>query len=89
MNVEERFVEWAEVALAHSSNAACAEPPPLFPPVGQIDNKVYMGANEEITFPNGKDEIGPVMKKLRETPRASKMAPWKDKHGWVCKIDVD
>ena len=88
MNVEERFVEWAEVASGALVECGLCGTAAVISPVGQIDNKVY-GANEEVTFPNGKDEIGPVMKKLRETLTGIQDGALEDKHGWVCKIDVD
>ncbi|PWM50248.1 MAG: branched chain amino acid aminotransferase, partial [Coriobacteriia bacterium] len=88
MNVEERFVEWAEVASGAFVECGLCGTAAVISPVGQIDNKVY-GANEEVTFPNGKDEIGPVMKKLRETLTGIQDGALEDKHGWVCKIDVD
>ena len=88
MNVEERVVEWAEVASGAFVECGLCGTAAVISPVGQIDNKVY-GANEEITFPNGKDEIGPVMKKLRETLTGIQDGALEDKHGWVCKIDVD
>lgn len=57
-------------------------------PVGQIDNKVN-GADQEVVFPAGCTEIGPVMKQLRETLTGIQDGNLEDKHGWVCKIDVD
>ena len=56
--------------------------------VGQIDNKVN-GADQEVVFPAGCTEIGPVMKQLRETLTGIQDGNLEDKHGWVCKIDVD
>ena len=88
MNVEERFVEWTEVASGAFVECGLCGTAAVISPVGQIDNKVY-SANEEVTFPNGKDEIGPVMKKLRETLTGIQDGALEDKHGWVFKIDVD
>ena len=50
-------------------------------PVGEIDNKVY-GADETVTFPAGCTEIGPVMKKLRETLTGIQSGAVEDKHNW-------
>ena len=54
-------------------------------PVGEIDNKVY-GADETVIFPAGQIEIGPVMKKLRETLTGIQSGAVEDKHNWVFKI---
>ena len=62
--VEERPVELAEIGeFAECGLCGTAA---VISPVGEIDNKVY-GADETVTFPAGYTEIGPVMKKLRET----------------------
>ena len=54
-------------------------------PVGEIDNKVY-GADETVTFPAGYTEIGPVMKKLRETLTGIQSGAVEDKHNWVYTV---
>lgn len=54
-------------------------------PVGEIDNKVY-GADETVTFPAGCTEIGPVMKKLRETLTGIQSGAVEDKHNWVYTV---
>ena len=54
-------------------------------PVGEIDNKVS-GAAETVTFPAGYTEIGPVMKKLRETLTGIQSGAVEDKHNWVYTV---
>ena len=54
-------------------------------PVGEIDNKVY-GADETVTFPAGYTEIGPVMKRLRETLTGIQSGAVEDKHNWVYTV---
>ncbi len=53
--------------------------------MGEIDNKVY-GADETVTFPAGYAEIGPVMKKLRETLTGIQSGAVEDKHNWVYTV---
>ena len=85
MTVDERYVTWEEVASGEFVECGLCGTAAVISPVGQIDNKVY-GADQEITFPAGCTEIGPVMKKLRETLTGIQDGALEDKHGWVCKI---
>ena len=66
MTVDQRPVEWAEVKAGTFVECGLCGTAAVISPVGEIDNKVY-GADETVTFPAGYTEIGPVMKKLRET----------------------
>ena len=88
MTVDERYVTWEEVASGEFVECGLCGTAAVISPVGQIDNKVY-GADQEVTFPAGCTEIGPVMKKLRETLTGIQDGDLEDKHNWVCKIDVD
>ena len=88
MTVDERYVTWEEVASGEFVECGLCGTAAVISPVGQIDNKVY-GADQEVTFPAGCTEIGPVMKKLRETLTDIQDGDLEDKHNWVCKIDVD
>lgn len=83
--VDERPVTWEEVKAGTFVECGLCGTAAVISPVGEIDNKVY-GADETIVFPGGKDEIGPVMKKLRETLTGIQSGAVEDKHGWVVKI---
>mgnify|MGYP002544321169 CR=1 FL=1 len=52
---------------------------------GNLMIKVY-GADETVTFPAGYTEIGPVMKKLRETLTGIQSGAVEDKHNWVYTV---
>ena len=88
MTVDERYVTWEEVAGGEFVECGLCGTAAVISPVGQIDNKVN-GADQEVVFPAGCTEIGPVMKQLRETLTGIQDGNLEDKHGWVCKIDVD
>ena len=85
MTVDERPVEWAEVASGKFSECGMCGTAAVISPVGEIDNKVY-GADETVVFPAGHTECGPVMKKLRETLTGIQDGAVEDKHNWVFKI---
>ena len=85
MTVDERPVEWAEVASGKFSECGMCGTAAVISPVGEIDNKVY-GADETIVFPGGHTECGPVMKKLRETLTGIQDGAVEDKHNWVYKV---
>ena len=85
MTVDERYVTWEEVAGGEFVECGLCGTAAVISPVGQIDNKVN-GADQEVVFPAGCTEIGPVMKKLRETLTGIQDGALEDKHGWVCKI---
>ena len=85
MTVEQRPVTWEEVRSGEFGECGLCGTAAVISPVGQIDNKVF-GADEEITFPAGCTEIGPVMKKLRETLTGIQDGALEDKHNWVFKI---
>ena len=85
MTVDERYVTWEEVAGGEFVECGLCGTAAVISPVGRIDNKVN-GADQEVVFPAGCTEIGPVMKKLRETLTGIQDGALEDKHGWVCKI---
>ena len=85
MTVDQRPVEWAEVKSGKFSECGMCGTAAVISPVGEIDNKVY-GADETVTFPAGYTEIGPVMKKLRETLTGIQSGAVEDKHGWVYTV---
>ncbi|MEI3352099.1 MAG: branched-chain amino acid aminotransferase [Collinsella sp.] len=82
MTVDQRPVEWAEVKAGTFVECGLCGTAAVISPVGEIDNKVY-GADETVTFPAGYTEIGPVMKKLRETLTGIQSGAVEDKHNWV------
>ena len=85
MTVDQRPVEWAEVKAGTFVECGLCGTAAVISPVGEIDNKVY-GADETVTFPAGCTEIGPVMKKLRETLTGIQSGAVEDKHNWVYTV---
>lgn len=85
MTVGQRPVEWAEVKAGTFVECGLCGTAAVISPVGEIDNKVY-GADETVTFPAGYTEIGPVMKKLRETLTGIQSGAVEDKHNWVYTV---
>lgn len=85
ITVDERPVTWEEVAAGTFVECGLCGTAAVISPVGQIDNKAY-GADETVVFPAGQTEIGPVMKKLRETLTGIQGGTVEDKHGWVVKV---
>ena len=85
MTVDQRPVEWAEVKSGTFVECGLCGTAAVISPVGEIDNKVY-GADETVTFPAGYTEIGPVMKKLRETLTGIQSGAVEDKHDWVYTV---
>ena len=85
ITVDERPVTWAEVTSGAFVECGLCGTAAVISPVGEIDNKVY-GADETVTFPAGYTEIGPVMKKLRETLTGIQSGAVEDKHNWVYTV---
>ena len=85
MTVDQRPVEWAEVKAGTFVECGLCGTAAVISPVGEIDNKVY-GADETVTFPAGYTEIGPVMKRLRETLTGIQSGAVEDKHNWVYTV---
>ena len=85
MTVDQRPVEWAEVKAGAFVECGLCGTAAVISPVGEIDNKVY-GADETVSFPAGYTEIGPVMKKLRETLTGIQSGAVEDKHDWVYTV---
>ena len=85
MTVDQRPVEWAEVKAGTFVECGLCGTAAVISPVGEIDNKVY-GADETVAFPAGYTEIGPVMKKLRETLTGIQSGAVEDKHNWVYTV---
>lgn len=81
IKVDQRPVTWAEVVAGEFVECGLCGTAAVISPVGQIDDNEL-----SVTFPDGFDECGPVMKKLRETLVGIQSAALEDKHNWVCKV---
>lgn len=81
MNVIERPVKFSEVQNGDFVECGLCGTAAVISPVGEIHN-----GDEVITFPEGHDEMGPVMTKLRETLTGIQDGEVEDKHGWVFKV---
>jgi len=81
IKVDQRPVTWAEVAEGEFVECGLCGTAAVISPVGEIHNNELV-----ITFPDGHEECGPVMKRLRETLVGIQSAALEDKHGWVFKV---
>ncbi|WP_154052925.1 branched-chain amino acid aminotransferase [Olsenella uli] len=81
MKVDQRPVTWAEVAEGEFVECGLCGTAAVISPVGEIHNNELV-----VTFPDGHEECGPVMKRLRETLVGIQSAALEDKHGWVFKV---
>lgn len=82
LTIEQRPVEWAEVKSGAFVECGLCGTAAVVSPVGTI----VEDENTKVEFPAGLTEIGPVMKKLRETLTGIQDGALEDKHGWVFKI---
>lgn len=81
MTVDQRPVTWAEVAEGEFVECGLCGTAAVISPVGEIHNNELV-----VTFPDGHEECGPVMKRLRETLVGIQSAALEDKHNWVFKV---
>ena len=81
MNVIERPVEFAEVLAGDFVECGLCGTAAVISPVGKIEAE-----GVDVTFPDGVETSGPVMKKLRETLTGIQTCEMEDPFGWVCKI---
>ncbi len=81
IKVDQRPVTWAEVAEGEFVDCGLCGTAAVISPVGEIHNNELV-----VTFPDGHEECGPVMKRLRETLVGIQSAALEDKHGWVFKV---
>ncbi len=79
MTVEERPVNKNE--LSDFVECGLCGTAAVISPIGQIDDH-----GKSVMLPSGMDEIGPVMKKLRETLTGIQMGTEKAPEGWICEI---
>ena len=83
MTVDQRPVTWAEVESGEFVECGLCGTAAVISPVGEIHD-----GEEVVSFPAGHDEMGPVMKKLRETLTGIQDGALEDKHDWVFKIEA-
>ena len=81
ITVVQRPVEWAEVKSGAFVECGLCGTAAVISPVGEIHEDETV-----VSFPAGHDEIGPVMKKLRETLTGIQDGAVEDKHNWVFEI---
>ena len=81
MNVVERPVKWNEVKSGEFVECGLCGTAAVISPVGEIHED-----DTVVVFPDGHDEMGPVMTKLRETLTGIQDGAVEDKHDWVFKI---
>ena len=82
LEVEEREVYFSEVAdFAECGLCGTAA---VISPVGKINDH-----GKEIRFPSGMDDMGPVIKKLRETLTGIQMGEIEAPEGWIHTVDVE
>ena len=82
LEVEEREVYFSEVAdFAECGLCGTAA---VISPVGKINDH-----GKEICFPSGMDDMGPVIKKLRETLTGIQMGDIEAPKGWIHTVDVE
>jgi branched-chain amino acid aminotransferase len=80
LKVEQRPVTMEEVKdMAECGLCGTAA---VISPVGKIVNH-----NEEICFPSGMDEMGPITKKLYDTLTGIQMGEIEAPEGWIVEID--
>ena len=84
MSVEERPVTWAEVKAGTFVECGLCGTAAVISPVGTITEDT--GKGDKVEFPGGLTEIGPVMKKLRETLTSIQGGALEDTHDWVYKV---
>ena len=82
LEVEEREVYFSEVAdFAECGLCGTAA---VISPVGKINDH-----GKEICFPSGMGDMGPVIKKLRETLTGIQMGDIEAPKGWIHTVDVE
>lgn len=80
LEVEQREVKFEE--LKDFAECGLCGTAAVISPVGKI-----VDHGEEICFPSGMEEMGPVTKKLYETLTGIQMGTIEAPEGWICEID--
>ncbi len=81
MNVIERPVKFDEVLAGDFVECGLCGTAAVISPVGKIEAE-----GVDVTFPDGAETSGPVMKKLRETLTGIQTCALEDPFGWVVRI---
>ena len=81
MKVVERPVKFQEVEDGEFTECGMCGTAAVISPVGEVDN-----CDEKIVFASGMEQVGPVMKKLRETLTSIQDGEIEGPEGWVVKI---
>ena len=81
MNVIERPVKFEEVANGDFVECGLCGTAAVISPVGCIE-----AADVHVEFPDGTENAGPVMSKLRATLTDIQRCKIEGPEGWVCKI---
>ena len=84
LNVIERPVKFDEVLAGDFVECGLCGTAAVISPVGKVEAE-----GVDVTFPDGVDTSGPVMKKLREALVAIQTCAAADPFNWVVKIPVD
>ena len=82
MNVIERPVKYAELVAGDFVECGLCGTAAVISPVGHIESEKY----GSVTFVDGAETSGPVMRKLRETLTGIQTGKLEDVHGWITKI---
>ena len=82
MNVIERPVKYEELVAGDFVECGLCGTAAVISPVGHIESEKY----GSVTFVDGAETSGPVMRKLRSTLTGIQTGAVEDKHGWVVKI---
>ena len=81
MTVDQRPVEWAEVKAGTFVECGLCGTAAVISPVGKV-----VDHGQEICFPSGMDEMGPVTKKLYDTLTGIQMGRIEAPEGWIKEI---
>jgi branched-chain amino acid aminotransferase len=81
MKVEQRPVKFQEILDNEFVEAGMCGTAAVISPVGEVDND-----DVHYVFKSGMENVGPVMKKLRETLTGIQSGEIEDQFGWVHKI---
>ncbi len=81
MNVVERPVKFEEVTNGEFTECGMCGTAAVISPVGEVDD-----GDKQYVFASGMEEVGPVMKKLRETLTSIQDGEIEGPEGWVVKI---
>ena len=81
MKVVERPVKFEEVTSGEFTECGMCGTAAVISPVGEVDD-----GDKHYVFASGMEEVGPVMKKLRETLTSIQDGEIEGPEGWVVKI---